>query len=247
MCRRWDRDGSVKPSRDRSGLRCVAYLPRSRKDLERYGLPLPGSAEQDLLSAVAGVRERAFPNSIDALARSLLRRRHENPGNVINCLIRRHPSAIASSSARTGAARSLAQPQVSTSPSSSSPRIAGPIITTELVVEGMSRAPSKWSADIRTLVTRVTHTQRVGLRRERPQRAFTAATTVSSVWHSSRSTFHRQGPDPSFASLRALAERFAHKRCVSGPQGVRQAVDFDRQLRRQRDRYGPGRGAWAPR
>ncbi len=182
MCRRWDRHGSVKPSSDRSGLRCVAYLPRSRKDLERYGLPLPGSAEQDLLSAVAGVRERAFPDSIDALARSLLRRRHEKSRQREQLP---HPASPLGDHLEFGShgCSPIARPAAGLhEPFLELAKDRRPIITTELVVEGMSRAPPKWSADIRTLVTRVTHTQRVGLRRERPRRAFTAATTVSSVW-----------------------------------------------------------------
>ena len=92
------------------------------------------------------------------------------------------------------------------------------VITTQDVVEETSWSSAKWSADTSTLVSRTTRTQRVDVRRERPRRDLTAATTISSLEApaAARSAPYAKELIPASPSLRVLAEPFTTVRCGSG-------------------------------
>src|ERR1022692_3290662 len=117
------------------------------------------------------------------------------------------------------------------------------VITTEDVVEETSRAPAK--------VER--RHQHIGVENDPHSACWLAARADAARFHGSYDAVFSQGTGgrsffsirkeliPSSASLRVLAERFAQKLAARPALLVRQAVDLDRELWRERDGYCPGR------
>ncbi len=117
------------------------------------------------------------------------------------------------------------------------------VITTEDVVEETSRASTK--------VER--RHQHIGVENDPHSACWFAARAAASRFHRSYDAIFSQGTSsrsvfpirkeliPSLASLRVLAERFSQKFAARPALLVRQAVDLDRELWRERDGHCPGR------
>jgi hypothetical protein len=117
------------------------------------------------------------------------------------------------------------------------------VITTEDVVEEMSRASAK--------VER--RHQRIGVENDPHSACWLAARAAAARFHAGYDGVFSQGAGsrsffsmgkkliPSSAPLRVLAKRLPQEFAAGSALLVRQAVDFDRELWRKRDRHGPGR------
>ncbi len=117
------------------------------------------------------------------------------------------------------------------------------VITTEDVIEERSRASTK--------VER--RHQHIGVENDPHSACWFAARAAASRFHGSYDVIFSQGTSshsvfpireeliPSPASLRVLAERFSQKFAARPALLVRQTVDLDRELWRERDGHCPGR------